>query len=199
MKNHLLLTFTVLLLFSSCTKNDPIAEVDQEQLSSAILLFTPVEREIIDGKTIYTPIEGEKIETIRFEAPSYLPEVGTHVDLHIAETYKLELKTTDFSGRESQQTFLNRPENHQAFLLGADVSLIDFEYADETNVGITAYITVKKTSNKLVLNYIMRHLNTNVKQNIKSTDWNNKDYKIFSGANDLDLKFEAHFVEEHEH
>lgn len=197
MKNYILFALISVFTFSSCTKNDPVQEVDQEELSTATLIFTPVEKEIKDGKTIYTPIEGEEAESIKFKAPSYLPEVGTHLDLHVGETYRLDLKTTDFAGRASEQTFLNRPDTHQAFLLGVDNTVLDFEYADQNNVGITAYITVKKEG-AVVLNYVMRHLSTASKQTLKASDWNNASIKL--GAVDLDLKFEAHLVaEEHGH
>lgn len=198
MKNYILLALISVFTFSACTKEDPVPEVDQEQLSTATLIFTPVEKKVINGKTFYTPIAGEEISSIKFEGPSYRPEVGAHLHLHVGETYKLELKTTDFYGRESQQTFLNRPDNHQAFLLGADDNVLDFEYGDENNVGITAYITVKKASNTLELNYIMRHLSSNAKQQLKASDWNNSSIKL--GEIDLDLRFEAHLVEDdHEH
>ncbi len=193
MKNYILIALISVFAFSSCTKDDPIPEVDQEQLSTATLTFTPVEKEIKDGKTIYTSIEGGEVESIKFQAPSYLPEVGTHLDLHVGETYKLSLKTTDFAGRASEQTFLNRSGSHQAFLLGADNATLEFVYGDENNVGITAYITPKKEAS-VVLNYIMRHLNAASKQTLKASDWNNTAIKL--GAIDLDLKFEAHLVEE---
>lgn len=197
MKNYILLALISVFVFSSCKKDDPIQEVDQEQLSTATLIFTPVEKELVAGKITYTPIEGEEVHRIKFEAPSYLPEVGTHLHLQVGEIYKLDLETTDFAGRASQQTFLNRPENHQAFLLGADNTVLDFVYGDQNNVGISAYITVKKEAS-LQLNYIMRHLNASSKQALKATDWNNSAIKV--GSVDLDLKFETHFVEEgHEH
>ncbi|MGN0002921.1 MAG: hypothetical protein ACI35V_05750 [Sphingobacterium composti] len=200
MKNYILLALISVFTFTSCKKDDPVQEVDQEQLSTAKLIFTPVEKETKDGKTVYTPILDEEIHTINFEGPNYLPEVGAHLHLHVGETYKLELKTTDFAGRASEMTFLSRHENHQAFLIGADDTVLDFDYGDENNVGITAYITLKKAKDSFVLNYVMRHLRPNVKQNIKATDWNNANYTQFTGDNDLDLKFEAHFVEEeHEH
>lgn len=196
MKNYILLALISVFTFSSCKKDDPVQEVDQEQLSTATLIFTPVDKEIKDGKTVYTPKLDEEVHTMKFEGPTYLPEVGAHLHLHVGEIYKLELKTTDFAGRASEQTFLNRHENHQAFLVGANNTELELEYGDETNVGITAYITVKKEKDSFVLNYVMRHLRPNVKQNIKATDWNNANYTQFTGDNDLDLKFEAHFVEE---
>lgn len=196
MKNYILLALISVFTFTSCKKDDPVQELDQEETSTATLIFTPVEKEIKDGKTVYTPIVDEEEQSIKFQGPDYKAELGAHLHLHVGETYKLELKTIDFAGRASEQTFLNRPENHQAFLIGADNTALDFEYADENNVGITAYITVKKEKSSFTLNYIMRHLRPNVKQNIKATDWNNVNYMQFTGDNDLDLQFEAHFVEE---
>ena len=197
MKNYILLALISVFTFSSCKKDDPIQEVDQEELSAASLTFTPVEKEVIDGKTIYTAIAGEEIQSIKFEGPNYLPDVGKHLDLHVGETYKMELKTTDFAGRSSEHAFVNRAENHQAFLLGAENDLLDFEYGEVNNVGVTAYITIKKISDKINFIYVMRHLNNDVKSKITASDWNNNNYlNLFSGANDLELKFQAHLVEE---
>lgn len=193
MKNYLLLALISVFTFSSCTKDDPVQEIDQEQLSTATLVFTPVEKTVNDGKPSYTPIAGEEIQQIKFEGPSYQAEVGAHLHLHVGETYRLDLKTTDFYGRESQQTFLNRPENHQAFLLGTSEEFLDFIYADDTNVGITAYITVKKASQTLGLKYIMRHLSASAKNQLQASDWNNSTFNL--GSIDLELRFEAHLIE----
>lgn len=197
MKNYVLLALMSVYTLSSCTKEEPVSEVDQEQLSTAALVFTPVEKIENDGNTTYNPIAGEEIQSIKFEGLTYLPEGGAHLHLHVGDTYRLDLKTTDFYGRESQQTFLNRAENHQAFLLGADNSYLDFVYADDSNVGISAYITVKKASNTMKLNYIMRHVSSSAKKQLKASDWNNSSIKV--GEIDLDLQFEAHLIDEDQH
>ena len=195
MKKHIFIALMALISLSSCSKDDPSPETDQEEVNAARLIITPVEKQTLENKTVYIPLADGEVTELKFQAPDYTPEEGSHVHLHVGESYKLELKTTDFMGRASEQTFLNRPDIHQAFLLGASDELLSFEYADAKNVGITAYITVKKASPSFILNYIMRHLRAQVKQNISAQDWNNPNYRQFTGDNDLDLKFEVHLVE----
>lgn len=199
MKNYLLSLFIVAVTLSSCSKNDPKPEIDQEELGTAKLIFTPVEVVITNNDTTYKVLENEESEEITFTGNPFLPPVGAHIHLHVGETYKMQLKTTDFAGRPSEATFLDRADTHQAFLLNTPENSLKFIYGDD-QVGVTAYITVLKATDSFQLRYVMRHLNTGVKNRIKPSDWNNNNFLQFTGSTDLDLKLEAHFVEEqHEH
>lgn len=195
MKKYLFTLFIAVATLSSCSKNDPIPEVDQEELGTAKLTFTPVEVVEVNGNTTYTIIEGEESEEILFTGKQLLPPVGSHIHLHVGETYKMQLETTDFAGRSSEDTFVQRADVHQAFLLNAPIGSLEFVYGDD-QVGVTAYITVLKEESSFPLRYVMRHLNNGVKSRIKPSDWNNPNFTQYTGANDLDLKFEAHFVTE---
>lgn len=197
MKKYIFTLFVAIATLNSCSKNDPTPEVDQEELNSASLTFTAVNKNTSNGTITYTPIEGEAQQVIDFTGDQLLPTVGAHLDLHVGHTYKMELKSIDFAGRESQQTFLQRADTHQAFLLDAPNNSLEFVYGDD-QVGVTAYITVLKETNSFRLRYIMRHLNNGVKSRISASDWNNPNFTQFTGANDLDLKFEAHFRDEHD-
>lgn len=193
MKNYTLSLLLILFTLVSCTKNDPTAEIDQEELGSATLIFTPVSKN--EEEDSYPPIEGAEVLSISFKGSPLLPPAGEHVHLTTGLTYKMELVSYDFAGREVQHTFLQRADTHQAFLLNAPVSSLSFEYADD-QVGVTSYLTIVEDMEVKMLRFIMRHLNPGVKSRIKASDWNNQDYSQFTGANDLDLKFEAHFAEE---
>jgi len=195
MNKYLLTLFIAIATLSSCSKNDPTPEADQEELGSASLTFTPVNKVVNGDKITYTPIADEKPSEIKFSGNPLLPPVGAHVHFHVGDTYKMELKSYDFAGRESQNTFLQRADIHQAFLLNAPANSLAFVYGDN-QVGVTAYITVLKESESFPLRYIMRHLNAGVKARVTAADWNNANFTQFTGANDLDLKFEAHFVKE---
>ncbi|MFZ4861954.1 hypothetical protein ACL9RF_07190 [Sphingobacterium sp. Mn56C] len=179
---------------ASCSKNDPTPEVDQEELGTVTLKFTPVKVVVNNGTTTYEPILDEEVEEVKFTGNPLLPPVGAHVHLHVGDTYKLELKTTDFAGRESQQTFVNRPEIHQAFILNAPQGSLDYVYGEPTNVGVTGYLTVKQTTDSFPLRYVLRHLNPGVKSKIKASDWNNLNFTQFTGENDIDVKFDVHLV-----
>ena len=196
MKNIIIL-FSVLFL-ASCSKDEPTLEIDQEELSTATLLFTPVEEKLINGEVQFIPDTHEDIQTVKFTGSQLAPEIGSHVDLAVGHIYQLDLKTTDFLGRESQQSFLTRATTHQAFLLGTPDEAISFRYGDD-QVGVKAYIKILKPSNKSTWQYIMRHLNNGVKERINASDWDNTNYNKFTGANDLQLSFEVHLVENHHH
>lgn len=196
MKKYILPLFIAFATLTSCSKDEPTPEADQEELGSATLVFTPVNKIENNGSITYVPVAGEKVEEIKFSGIPLLPPVGAHMHLHVGETYKMELKSYDFAGREAQQTFIQRKDTHQAFLLNAPAGSLAFVFGDD-QVGLTAYITIRKETESFALRYIMRHLNAGVKTRMTPADWNNLDYTQFTGANDLDLKFEAHFTAGH--
>ena len=197
----LILVAFVALTFQAC-KKDPVAEVPEEEISKAELTFLEVEREAHGDHFDYEPIAGAQPLTITFDAKGLAP-VGTHAHLIERKTYKVILRSFDFAGREMQQEFVEKPEIHQAFILGAPAGTLTYAYGDKdasgnaVNVGVTGYLTVDKhTETGFTFRYVLRHLNPGVKANIKATDWNNDNFaSLFAGANDLDLKFELHPVE----
>ena len=63
MKNYVLLALMSVYTLSSCTKEEPVSEVDQEQLSTATLVFTPVEK--IENELSESAERTEIIEFIR--------------------------------------------------------------------------------------------------------------------------------------
>lgn len=203
---HLFIIAISILFFApSCSKDDPTPEVDQEEVGTATLTFTEVKREAHDDHYHYNDITNPEIEEVRFEGEKMLLPADVHLHLEVGKTYRLELKATDFAGRETQQTFLNRAETHQAFILGAEADILTYVYADRdadnnrVNVGVTGYLTVLKETNVFTLRYVMRHLNPGVKANITADDWNNANFTQFTGANDLDLKVVVHLVDEDGH
>lgn len=198
--------FSLLFLAPSCSKDDPTPEVDQEEVGGATLTFTEVKRTAHGDHYDYEDIENPDRETVEFSS-DMLPPVGAHLHLEVGKTYRLELKATDFAGRETQHTFVERDDIHQAFILGAPEGALSYEYADRkpdgtvVNVGVTGYLTVEKAANSFVFRYVLRHLNAGVKAGITAADWNNSNFTRFTGENDLDLKVEVHLVEEggHDH
>ena len=205
------LKFTAILaiLFivaSSCSKDDPKPELDQEEVGTATLTFTEVERESHGDHFHYNDIQNAEKETVKFSGTNLLPPTGTHLHLEVGKTYRLSLTATDFAGRETQQTFVERADIHQAFLLGAPAESLTYVYADKdadgkrVAVGVTGYITVNKATDKsFVFRYILRHLNAGVKDKITTADWNNTNFAQFTGENDLDLKVEIHLVADGDH
>lgn len=198
MKNITLILLAISFAFQSCKKDDPTPEIDQEEVGGAKITFTEVNND-------YNDIDNPDVETITFSGTDMLPPVDNHVHLEEGKTYRFELRATDFAGRETQQTFVEREENHFAFILGIPDGAAEVVYKDKKNdgtnvvVGVTGYITVVEETSAFTMRYVMRHLNNNVKQNINTaTDWSLTNFTQFTGANDLDLRFNMHFVSDHQ-
>lgn len=200
-----LIAFT--LLFISCQKNDPIAELDQEEVGSAEILFTEVARQAHDDHYHYHEVEAPETARIKFSGVQMLPAIDAHIHLSKGKTYRFQLRAKDFYGRETEQTFVDNAESHFAFILGIPTGAAEVVYADmksdgsSAQVGITGYITVTSETDKFTVRYIMRHLNKGVREQIEPTrDWSNSNFAMFTGANDLDIKFDLHFVDgDHRH
>ena len=203
--NLFILAISVLFIIPSCSKDDPIPEVDQEEVGTAKLVFTEVTREDHGDHSHYHDINNPKKEEAVFSGDKMLPKEGTHLHLDVGKSYRVELFATDFAGRETRQTFLERHDIHQAFILKNPTETLNevmhYDYGDmdaenkPLNVGVTGYITILEKTNTFVLRYVLRHLNPGVKQNITVADWSNPEFTKFTGANDLDLKVEVHLVD----
>lgn len=197
-----ILVAIIALTFNAC-KKDPAPELPEEEIGKAALTFVEVEREAHGDHFHYNPITGGDSLTIAFDGQG-LPPAGTHIHLHEGATYKLSLKAFDFAGREIQQEFLDKHDIHQAFILGAPAGVLTYVYADrdkdnkKINVGVKGYLTIDQHTDKgFVFRYVLRHLNPGVKAGITAANWNDPDFAAkFSGANDLDLKFDLHPVHE---
>lgn len=201
--------FTLLILpflFQACTKDDPVPEIDQEEVRGLKLTFTEVQAEAHDDHYHYIDIENAEVETMEFSGTNLIPPVGAHIHLEVGKSYRFNVTMKDAHGRETQQSFVDRDDIHYAFILGAPAGSLHVQYADvktdqtKVKVGVTGYFTVLATTTTFDMNYIMRHLNPGVKANINTkADWSNTDYRKFTGANDVDIKFEMHFVEDDDH
>lgn len=207
MKKYITLLLISIFTFSSCKKDEPIAEVDQEEVGSAEISFTEVEGEAHGDHYHYKEIQSPEVETIKFSGTSMLPPAGEHIHLEVGKSYRFNVKIKDFAGRETQQSFVEKDNQHFAFILGIPTETAFVTYSDKKSdetkvkVGVQGYLTVLKEATTFNTQYIMRHLNPGVKEKINpKTDWNNNNFTSFTGANDLDLKFQLHFTtEEHGH
>jgi hypothetical protein len=204
----LILVAVISLTFSACKKDSPTPEIPEEEIGKAELILVEVEREAHGDHYHYNEIVDATPLTIAFDAKG-LPPVGTHVHLEEGKTYKVSLKSFDFAGREMHQEFIEKHDTHQAFFLGAPTGTLTYVYADrdkdnkKVNVGVTGYLTVDTHADQgFIFRYVLRHLNPGVKANITAANWNDLDFASkFAGANDLDLKFEVHLVDDggHDH
>ncbi|MDR2285156.1 MAG: hypothetical protein LBE37_18230 [Sphingobacterium sp.] len=204
MKKYITILFiSIFALTTACKKDEPTPETDQEEVGSASITFTEVAGEAHGDHYHYTEIENPEVEKIDFTGSQMLPPVGAHTHLEVGKSYRFNVTIKDFAGRETQQSFVEKDDNHFAFILNIPEDHVFVTYSDKKNdgtkvkVGVQGYITVLKASSTFTTRYIMRHLNPKVKETIDpKKDWNNTNFTSFTGANDLDLKFDLHFTED---
>jgi hypothetical protein len=145
---------------------------------------------------------------------------GGHLHLDAEGVYKIELKAWDYTGKEVQNDYIASKEvadKYKAFLVGGNFILNsdteeetgaifqprETQYGDGTTVsgtggigttGIISYFTAgHDNEGEKDVTFVLRRLNTGVKETIKRIDWNHDDYATkFGGQDVLKLSFEIH-------
>ncbi|MFC3198034.1 hypothetical protein ACFOET_10465 [Parapedobacter deserti] len=218
------------VLFSvvSCNKdndNEPV----KDGIERSELIFTEVSGDGVEAHGDHfhglgNGVEGESI-TIKFDENGTAISNG-HLHLEADAVYKIELKAWDYTGKEVHNDFIANKataDNYKAFLIGGDFILnpdSDHEsgaifqpreqtYADGERVtgqyettGILSYFTIGHDNEGPTkeVTYVLRKLNTRVKETISRVDWNRSDYATkFPGENILELKFDIHAEHGHGH
>lgn len=195
---------------------------------SAALIFTGITGNGVEGHGDHfhglgAAIEGSSDTVLFDEAGTAIS--NAHLHLEPESIYKVALKTYDASGAETQNKYIanaTTAANYKAFLIGGDFILNpnspagegaifqtrELQYADGTTVsgatsttGVTSYFIVGHANQgEKDVRFVMRKLNAGIKANITRLDWNRTDYATaFAGANELELKFEIHAEEGHDH
>lgn len=200
------------MTFSSCSKDDPEPEVDQEEISNARIVFTEVERELHGDHYDYDVVEGGFTAAINFDE-NFVPDED-HFDLEEGKTYRMEIVTYNFQGQEAQQVYVDRADIHQAGVFGFTgnnennrfdlTEYMEFAYGDTGNarVGITSYITVTEHSESFNFQYRLFHLQSGAKESLTADDWNDFSKLSNAGSTDISLTFPMHFVhgdDDHDH
>lgn len=195
---------------------------------SAALVFTPITGSGIEPHNDHFDGLGSAVEgtpvTVTFDENGNAISNG-HLHLEPDGIYKISLKTYDANGAETQNQYIanaTAAANYKAFLAGGSFILNinsaagngaifqtrETQYADGTTVsgatnttGVISYFRVgDDNQGEQEITFIMRKLNAGVKATITRTDWNRTDYATaFAGTNELELKFEIHAEEEHDH
>lgn len=198
---------------------------------SAALIFTEVTGEGLEAHGDHfhglgNAVEGESI-TVTFDANGNALSNG-HLHLDAETIYKLELKTFDAEGNETQNQYIATKaaaDQYKAFLIGGNLKLNsesednegalfqprELQHGDGTDVtgsggtgtvGILSYFIIGHENEDLNddVTFILRKVNAGVKPNITRNDWNRNDYATaFAGENVLELEFEIHAEHGHGH
>ncbi|MCH5714822.1 DUF4625 domain-containing protein [Niabella hibiscisoli] len=195
---------------------------------SAALIFTKITGTGVEGHGdhfhgLAAAIEGAS-DTILFDEKGTAIS-NAHLHLEPESIYKIGLKTYNASGAETQNQYIANAAaaaNYKAFLTGGSFILNpnspagegaifqtrETQYADGTTVsgatsttGVISYFIVGHANQgEKDVAFVMRKLNANVKPTITRVDWNRTDYATaFAGTNELELKFEIHAEDGHDH
>lgn len=194
-KNQISSAFIVALLFaitfSSCSKNDPVPEIDQEEYNAVQVVLE--HGDIVDDKFVAS----DEKTTINFTKDG--TPTPKHVHITEGESYRMKINLL-YNGENINQEIIDEASAHQFFFLGAPDGVLDYEYEDD-NIGLQGILTVLDHADAAFdFNIILRHgLN---KKHASAQAWNSKTYVQAGGADDLNIKVELHVTSEdgeHDH
>lgn len=214
---------------SSCSSDEQTVEPVREGIKRSELILTEITGESVEAHGDHfhgldAGVEAEPI-VISFNEKGDAVQNG-HLHLEADAAYKIELKFWDYNDKELQNEIIASKANadqYKAFLIGGNFVLNpdsqtqsgaifqprESTYGDGTAVdgkyevtGILSYFTVGQDNQGATkqVTYVLRKLNGDIKGKIERTDWNRPDYAAtFSGENVLELTFEIHAEEGHDH
>lgn len=188
MKNNI--KISVLALFSvialgitSCKKDNPVPENNQEEFDKTVLRFVELEAH----GDHYD--EHETALTVTFDASGKPDKSHYHIDAG----HKYRLYIDLYSGGELiNDEIIDEASAHQFFFTGAPDGVLNYTYED--NIGLKGIFEVLEESETFDLNVVLRH-------GIRKTDpllpWNSprSEYTKHGGADDLNVTFKLHPVE----
>lgn len=195
MKNQILSIFAIALLllvsFSSCSKNDPVPELDQEEHDAVQVVL---QHGSVENNTFIASGEETVINFSKNGVPT-----PKHVHLTEGKTYRMKINMF-YDGENINQEIIDEADEHQFFFSGAPDGLFDYTYEDD-NIGLQGILRVLDHSDSnFKFKFILRHgLN---KDHASAQVWNSKNYVQAGGADDLNVEVEFHVTsaaEEHNH
>src|SRR5690554_1284460 len=139
-KNQLVSIAAIALLivsFTSCSKNDPVPEVDQEEYNSVQLTF----EQGTYANNIFTPSDKETV--VNFTKNG----ISTPAAINLIEGKSYRMKINILLDDESiNQEIINKADEHQFFFLGSSDGIFNYKYEDD-QVGLTGILSaLKRTS-----------------------------------------------------
>lgn len=155
----------MLLVFTSCKKDDPVHEHDNEEIANLTLTFTRN-----DGRTD-VPSE-EKV--------SFLAGQTDQKDITLHKgAYNLVITAFDLEGHPVHQEIAESADEHQFFFVGPTKEQVSYTYSDAT-VGLSGVWTALQTAERIPVDLVLMHgLN---KSRVSAADWNNANYFNLAGG-----------------
>lgn len=165
---HIALSLLLLIAinFSSCKRNDPVLEDDQEEYDAVEVVFTQLD-------------DPSQIVKIIFNRNGFTEE--TNYELLKNETYKMELSLFH-DGENINQEIIDEADEHQFFFFAPETAVTDYQYLDE-NLGLTGEISFGDYPERFNLKILLRHGLD--KENPAAKVWNSNNYVEAGGVDDL--------------
>ncbi|EMS31729.1 hypothetical protein C943_02000 [Mariniradius saccharolyticus AK6] len=187
----LLLSFTAMMVFSSCKSEDPEEENEGEVITEVTLRFTEVDP--VAG--LGTPFEVKASDPQGLESGS-APTIGT-INLTKGKTYRLEISLFNgIANEDITEEIEEEKEEHQFYFLGTAFvgsPVGAYTYGDEdangNPVGLLGAVTLIPTPgfNNATFRLILRHdLDKNF-PGANNPHWQN--FTQAGGETDLDISF----------
>jgi len=192
----LLLTLATTLL--SCSKDDPVPELDQEVITDVTLTFTEVDD---NGNSL-----GGSLEYVASAAEGI--ELGGNLEIDVinglesGKRYLLEVSAYNGIAEEDITAEIEEEaDEHQFYFLGSafmgNTSFMEYNYNDEDEngqpIGLKGFVTVDEslTSNNGQIRLVLRHALDKSFEGAENPHW--EDFVQAGGESDLDITFEVTF------
>lgn len=171
------IAIVLLVSFTSCSKNDPVPELDQEEYNSVQLTF----EHGTYANNVFTPSDEETV--INFTKNG--TPTPAAIILTEGESYRMKINIL-LDDESINQEIIDEADEHQFFFLGSPEGVFDYKYEDD-QVGLTGILSaLKQTSAPFDFQILLRHaLN---KDHTAAQSWNNAQYVEAGGADDLNIK-----------
>lgn len=183
-------------IMSSCEKDDPVPEIDQELITNVTLMFTEVNES--DEPIAGTSFVVEAVDAQGISGDS--PQIATISSLLPGKKYLLDIELYNSIADENvTEEIAEDDEEHQFYFLGTslvgEAAFLTYNYNDMDGngnpVGLQGYVTVNETLqvNNGTFRVILRH-----DLNKDFSGANNPNFETFEqagGESDLDITFQV--------
>jgi|SRR5690606_11356165 len=188
--SYLAIASIILIFLSSCSKDDPVIEIDQEEYNAAQIIFAHGH---FEDDVFIESDEEIVIDFAKDGTPS-----SNHTHLTEGESYRMKINLFN-NGENINQEIIEEAEEHQFFFLGAPEGVFDYVYEDD-QIGLRGILSVQSHSETFDFSIILRHgLN---KSHSAAQLWNNPEHIQAGGADDLNFTLALHAESEeggHDH
>ncbi|WP_200977261.1 hypothetical protein [Echinicola sp. 20G] len=200
MRNNLLagLLFATSITLVSCSKDDPVPELDQEVITEVTLTFTEIDN---SGASMGTSLEygASSDEGIALGGSLQIDDID---GLESGKRYLMEISAYNgIADEDITEEIEEEADEHQFFFLGSaftgSTSFMTYTYddVDENNnpIGLVGQVTVDETllSNTGQIRVILRHALDKDYEGAENPHW--ADYAQAGGESDLDITFDVTF------